>query len=211
MDDNFPFGVQAELTEVLRSFHGTHPDVFLTLRTSSAEHVAQLVLEGSADIGISAIPRIVPEVLVHPLFQETMTLYCGARHPLFARSESQITRKLVTSFECVDVASRQNAEARAATDQMRVRARAATIHARMLLVLSGAFLAFLPRDFAGRWVELGAMRPLLPSELSYEHTCFAIVKKDTLLSAACGHFLEELKRVFGRAAMGDVPKNTSGR
>jgi DNA-binding transcriptional LysR family regulator len=94
---------------------------------------------------------------------------------------------------------------------MRIRARAATIHARMLLVLSGTFLAFLPQDFARRWVELGAMRPVLPSELSYQHTCFATVKKETSLSAACDHFLEELNRVFAREARGDVRKHSAAR
>jgi DNA-binding transcriptional LysR family regulator len=200
MDDNFPFGVQSELTDALRSFSAAHPDVFLTLLTSSPEQVTQLILEGSADVGISAIPRSVPEVEVHPLFEEVMTLYCGARHPLFGRSDSQITRPLLSSYDCVDVASRQSLTARAIIEQMRIRARAGTIHTRMLLVLTGNYLAFLPRDFAEEWVHRGAMRPLLPAELSYRHTCFAIVRREAALTAACERFLEELKRVFASRA-----------
>lgn len=196
MDDNFPFGVQAELTEALRSFNAAHPDVFLTLRTTSPEHVTQLILDGSADMGISAIPRDVPEVALHALFDEVMVLYCGARHPLFGRPDSQITRKLLSGYDCVDVASRQSPAARDITAQMRIRARAATIHSRMLLVLTGNFIAFLPQDFAREWVERGAMRPLLARELSYRHTCYAILRRDMAPSAASERFLEELKRGF---------------
>jgi DNA-binding transcriptional LysR family regulator len=201
MDDNFPFGVQDELTGALRSFTAAHPDVFLTLLTSSPEQIAQLVLDGSADIGISAIPRSVPEVSLHALFEETMTLYCAATHPLFARPNSQISPSIVASYDCVDVAARQSQVARNIAERMRIRARAGTIHSRMLLILTGKFLGFLPEDFARRWVKRRAIRPLLPELLSYRHTCFAIVRRDAVLSAACHRFLQELKHAF---STGDV-------
>ena len=198
MDDNFPFGVQAQLTRAIRSFNAAHPDVFLTLLTSSPEQVTQLVLDGSADLGISAIPRSVPEVSMHPLFDEVMTLYCAAGHPLFSRPEAQLTRKLLASYDCVDVAARQSAAAREIAGQMRIRARAGTIHSRMLLILTGNFLGFLPQDFAADWVARGAIRALLVDELSYRHTCFAIARKELAPSAACDRFLHELQSAFSK-------------
>ena len=125
MDDNFPFGVQAELTGVVRSFNDAHPDVFLTLRTSSPDEVTQLIVDGSVDLGISAIPKPVPETQQHALFEEVMTLYCGARHPLFDVPDARLKRKQVAGFAFVDVASRQSPQAREFADEMRVAARAA--------------------------------------------------------------------------------------
>lgn len=198
MDDNFPFGVQAELTGVVRSFNDAHPDVFLTLRTSSPDEVTQLIVDGSVDLGISAIPKPVPETQQHALFEEVMTLYCGARHPLFDVPDARLKRKQVAGFAFVDVASRQSPQAREFADEMRVAARAGTIHTRLLFVLTGKFLAFLPQDFARPWVARGEMRALAPHEWSYRHTCFAVARKDVALSAACERFLDELKRAFAR-------------
>src|SRR5690554_743936 len=88
MDDNFPVVACTELSEAIRMFSITNPAVFLSVRASSPEHVVQLVLEGSADLGMTAVPRHIPELLIEPMFEETMVLFCGNKHPLFDIAES---------------------------------------------------------------------------------------------------------------------------
>ncbi len=196
LDDNFLFGVKEELSEALRAFTVANPEVFLTIRTSSAEHVTQLVLDGSADVGINVIPRVISEVMLHPLFSETMILYCGARHPLFTVPDAKLKPDIISQYDCIDVVTRQTDQIRKIVERMRVRARAPTIHSRVLLILSGNYLGFLPPEFASSWVVRGELRPLRIDGLLCNSTCFAIARRDAPANAARERFIEELKRAF---------------
>lgn len=196
LDDNFLFGVRDQLVKVLHTFTLDHPNVFFNIRTTSADHVTQLVLEGSADIGISVIPRLVPEVSLLPLFKETMLLYCGALHPLFAVPDSEIEQSVIGEFNCVDFVTRQTPEINNIAERMRVRARAATMNSRLLLILTGNFLGFLPPEFAQIWVDRGEIRLLPVKDLHCDSVGFAIARRDAEPNAAREYFLEELSRAF---------------
>jgi DNA-binding transcriptional LysR family regulator len=196
LDDNFLFGVRDQLVEVLHTFTLDHPNVFFNIRTTSSDHVTQLVLEGNADIGISVIPRLVPEVLLQPLFKETMLLYCGARHPLFTAPAGEIDQTVIAKFNCVDFVTRQTPEVNNIAERMRVRARAATMNSRLLLILTGNFLEFLPPEFAQTWVDRSEIRMLPARDLCCESKGFAIIRRDAEPSAAREYFIEELNRAF---------------
>jgi LysR family transcriptional regulator, transcriptional activator for bauABCD operon len=227
MDDDFPVVAQIPLLEALRNFNSAHPEVFLTIRTTSPEHVVQLVLDGTAQVGISAVPRNVPEVELSPLFSELMVLLCGARHPLFSRPDAEIDLGVVANYDCVDVAARQSARASSVMDKLRIRARAGTVQSRVLFLLSGNFLGFLPLEFADNWIVRGEMRPLLVNELSYQNICYGVTRRGAMPNAARERFVAELKRVFERQPaissklsaglqqypelrIGAAPKNSAG-
>lgn len=203
LDDNFLFGVRDELVGVLQTFIASNPNVFLNIRTTSADHVTQLVLEGAADIGISVIPRVVPEVSLDPLFEEIMLLYCGALHPLYHVSDGEIGEGVIAKYNCVDFVTRQTPENSTIAERMRVRARAATMNSRLMLILTGNFLGFLPPEFAQPWVDCGDIRRLPIKGLLCKSVGYAITRRDADASAARECFLEELRRGF--AARGTCP------
>ena len=196
LDDNFLYGVRDMLVGALRAFTTNNPNVFFNIRTSSSDHVTQLVLEGSADVGINVIPRAVPEIALQPLFNETMWLYCGARHPLFSTPDSKIDTTVIGEFDCIDFVTRQTPEINDIANRMRIRARAATINSRLLLILTGNFLGFLPPDFAESWVRRGDVRALPVKGLFCESVGYAITRRDAEPRAASKRFLEDLKQAF---------------
>jgi DNA-binding transcriptional LysR family regulator len=195
IDDNFHRGLRNSLLDALRSFTLRNPDIFLTVRSSSAEHVTQLVLDGSVDVGINVIPRIVPEMRLHPLFQERMQLYCGARHPLFAMHDSKIAPDVLSHYGCIDVVTRQNPKICKLVERMLIKARAPTVPSRLLLIRTGNYLGFLPSDYARTWEARGEIRHILP-QICCESTGYAIARRDAAPNAARELFIEELQRVL---------------
>ena len=147
-----------------------------------------------------------------------MVLFCGTKHPLFKMAESHINVGVLAKYPCVDVVARQSSRAAKVMDRMHIHARAGTVNSRLLFVLSGNFLGFLPLEFARDLVADGDLRPLLPEEVSYQTTCYAIVRRDAPPNAARDRFLAELKRVFAPkqgmlaiAAAKEVAERSQGR
>jgi LysR family transcriptional regulator, transcriptional activator for bauABCD operon len=206
MDDNFPFAKRAELVNTIKSFHTEHPEVFLTIRTTSPERVAQMILDGTADVGVSACAPDIAGTKSYPLFQEPMVLCCSHEHPLYSKSDSEITAETLRSYDCVDIVTRQHSRSREVIDQLNVRARAATIHARLILILTGAYIGFLPRDFASEFIAKNLLRIVHEKDTSFTNVCSAIVRNEVSQSSSRELFLDLIRQRLASLASQTRPK-----
>jgi LysR family transcriptional regulator, transcriptional activator for bauABCD operon len=194
MDDNFPFAKRAELARIIKSFHTEHPEVFLTIRTTSPERIAQMILDGTADLGISACATDIAGTKSYPLFEEPMVLCCGHGHPLYSTSDTEISLDTLHGYDCVDIVTRQHSQSRDIIDQLNIRARAATMHARLILILTGAYIGFLPRDFASGFVAKNLLRIVRENDISFTNVCSAIVRNEVSQSSSRELFLDLIRR-----------------
>jgi hypothetical protein len=64
-------------------------------------------------------------------------------------------------------------------EQIRFSAHAGSIDARAILLLSGAFLGFLPPDYAAPWVRQGQMRALNPERLHLSNVFHVMTRRAT--------------------------------
>ena len=204
MDPNLPIIHAPKLGSVLRQFHVDHPQVNLKIESAPPEQVAQRVLDGSAQLGISVMPRDQPEFDALPLFDEAVKLYCGVGHPLFDMAPERINRDALSSYECVLLPSRQNAAGRPLMEQLRVSAQANTLEAQLLMISTGQYIGFLPQSYAAAAVRAKALRPLLADTLTFTETVVAFVLRDVPKNPACEHFQELLHKAFGADASGRV-------
>jgi DNA-binding transcriptional LysR family regulator len=213
MDSNLPRDFPNELGSALREFQAAHPQVALKIDSASPERVTQWVLDGSATIGISVMPRDYPEVDAFPLFEEVIALYCGAGHPLFNVPESQITLAQLAMHDCVDLPSRQHAVvARQLVEKLRVRVQANTTETQLLLISTGQFIGFLPQSYAQPAVAAKRLRPLLSASLSFKSAVVAFVLRDVPKSLACEHFEDVLRAAFRNLGAGtDAPSGGTAR
>jgi DNA-binding transcriptional LysR family regulator len=79
---------------------------------------------------------------------------------------------------------------------MRVTARAASMESRLMLILTGRYIGFLPCDFARSWVERGDIRALAMPGLAASSTGYAVFRRDAAPSAGRDLFLADLTRAF---------------
>jgi DNA-binding transcriptional LysR family regulator len=196
MDSNLPRDFPDELGSALRQFHAAHPQVALKLDSAAPERVTQWVLDGSATLGVSVIPREYPEVDAFPLFEEMITLYCGPGHPLFSVPDAQITLAQLATYDCADLPSRQHAVDREVLEQFRMSVQANTTEAQFLLISTGQFIGFLPQSYAQSAVAVKPLRSLLSASLSFKNVVVAFVLRDVPRSLACEYFEEALRAAF---------------
>ncbi len=144
-------------------FHEAYPEVAIDLEIASPQSVEQSVAEGRRDVAIGPLSQALPGLNYQALSMESHSLYCGAGHPWFRRSDATITHSdflsahfSVRAYRYFDDVYRfGRATANASVSSM---------EAQEILVLSGKFIGFLPDHAAARWVKSGDMRAVKPAE-----------------------------------------------
>ncbi len=202
--DNIVSIAAAPLTDALGVWARRHPEVRLVLESAPARVVAQAVLDGGADLGVSVLPRPLPSLATEPLFNEEMRLYCGSAHPLFAVAAP--TPAQVHGHALVRPSAMDDAEFARLVAAFAPGAQADAVDARILLVLSGAYLAFLPVEYARPWHARSELRELLPDQFSGENTFHLLWRSGQ--SAAVAALRAIMLEAFGRRP---VPQPASPR
>lgn len=193
MDDDLVPSARRLLSETIRLFIHRNPDVFIDLRSSAPVDVTHLVLDGAADVGINVTPRNVAELAMHPLFSESVSLYCGSRHPLFACADCKHSLDCLAQYDCIDVPAPGKAQFSAT---MSIKARASNMESRLMLILTGRYLGFLSSSFARPWIESGEIRALNLPNSSCDSFGYAIHRRDVMPNVARDLFLGDLMRTF---------------
>ena len=83
-----------------------------------------------------------------------------------------------------------------------------------MLILSGAYLGYLPEHYAAQWVAEGRLRCLLPGELSYVAAFTMISRRGAAAPAIVRQFIDDLQAVLPRprpAAVGGSPSSGLGK
>ena len=81
----------AHVAEAIDLFCGRAPGVSLHVHVAPINAIERGVIDGQFNVGVIPGHRRSDSLLYDALFQETMLLYCGARHPLFGVPGEQLT------------------------------------------------------------------------------------------------------------------------
>lgn len=194
MVDNIVSNPECRLSEVISRFCARDQEVRVSLHIDAPPELEQRVMDGRLDLVIGAFHHTLPALDYRPLFDEEQTLYCGASHPLFRRTDASIT------LEDVSVAAYAG---RGYPEETRPLAlRPETISDSMeglaIFVLSGRFIAYLPTHYALQWVERGQMRPILPRRLAYRSQFHAVTRKAGAPTLVMRAFLADLAEAHAR-------------
>ena len=154
--------------------------------------VETALLEESADLGISALPRPQDTLGFTPLITEDLFLYCGRAHPLYFVSDSDITVDLIRNHRVIEVDVVEESHFRLISQQVVFSAKASTLETRLLLLMTGQYLGFLPSHYAEARVRLGDLRPLAPDIFKTTNIAYLLFKKDVPPRLA----VEELRRTL---------------
>jgi len=71
------------------------------------------------------------------------------------------------------------------------------VEAQLILVLSGAYLAYLPIHYAQTWVDKGLLRPLLPDQTSYAVRFTLATRKGVRTTPTLKAFIQDLYSSVG--------------
>jgi len=191
---------QARVAQAVALFRQAAPEVELNLHVGSLNRIERGVIDGEYQLGIIPEHRRSDSLAYDDLFGETMYLYCGASHPLFAGGGEALSWDGLRRYDFaglgyhspnMEVTHRERL-VRSATgfDQESV----------ATLILSGAFLGFLPDHYARPFVAGGQMRAVRPELFTYTCRFAGITRRSPVPSRVTGLFRDCLVRAH--AAVG---------
>lgn len=194
------YGRRDVLEDVLSNFNRDSEVTFLEVAIVSPERLLQMLLDGSADIGIGAISREIADSKMHFLYEEELALYCGDRHPLYLKAEGDISEEEIQKCEAVDLWAYQGPAVEERMKPLRITARSSQAMARLLLILSGKSIGLLPKGFAESWITKGRLREIRLNKPPVNQKCYAIVRHGIASHSLCKQMVQELKRAFAAGA-----------
>jgi DNA-binding transcriptional LysR family regulator len=164
--DNIISNPESRISQALARFTETAPNATLTLITRPPNELLRDLVGGQIDLAIGSFPRVTLGLDYLDLFKERQLFYCSHRHPLFDRLEGDIDIDVIRGHRLIgrtywgsrDLKLFAVGQATATVSDMESEAH---------LILSGAFLGYLPEHYAGPLVQSGELRELLSAQLGY--------------------------------------------
>ena len=145
----------------LRRFGERDHDVHLDIAIAPPSELERRVVDGALQMAIGLFPVHSPALRYTRLYGEEQLLCCGRGHPLYGVESPRAIASQLRRARSVTI-SYLAANAMATLGFERPSATVENVEACAMLLLSGGYVAFLPRHYAERWLDSGALRELLP-------------------------------------------------
>lgn len=188
---------EARIHLAVARFAAMAPDVRLSVHVDSINGIERGLLDGTYHVGVMPTHRSSKTLSYTDLFGETMLMYCGLRHPLFDADNAALSWARIRKLPFAGlgyhspnmVLSHRTRLERAATgfDQEAI----------ATLVLSGAYLGFLPDHYADSFVKAGQLRAVCPQRFRYSCRFAGVIRRSPAPSRVVQAFAECLLTAHG--------------
>jgi LysR family transcriptional regulator, transcriptional activator for bauABCD operon len=162
----------ARIADAVGRFRTLAPTVTLHLHVGTLGMIERGVIDGTYHLGVIPEHRRSDSLAYDALFDETMCLYAGPGHPWFAGPDHRSgQRRDWQALRTQPLAGLGYHSPNLELTHARRLERAATASDQegvATLVLSGAFVGFLPDHYAEPFVRAGRLRAVSPRLLNYE-------------------------------------------
>lgn len=190
--DNTITDPEAPLPRATRRFVARGHEVALSVYVGTPAELEERVLDGRLHLAIGHFPLRVAGLLHQPLYQEAHGLYCGRSHPLHGLPDG--SAGLLQRIADSKVVARAYLQ-RQDLQLLGCRQAAATVdnvEAQAMLILSGAYIGFLPVHYAARWLAQGQLHQLAAGHLQLRSLFTVITRRSSARAPVLQVFLEDL-------------------
>jgi|SRR5688572_16736493 len=182
------------LHETIRRFSELAPGVQIRVELDSTQALVAGLLQDRYDAAVVPIYRRIGDLdLVH-VGKSRQTLFCGREHPLFTVPDDRLDMDTIAKAPFVALTHMQG-WSHPANIQFNEQASTSYMEGVATLVLSNAYVGFLAEHYAQSWVDMGAMRPLLPDKLSYGSDCYLAAAKRMSTSRIINAFMTVARKI----------------
>jgi DNA-binding transcriptional LysR family regulator len=182
--DNTIFHPTFKLSQAIQRFGEIPHHVDISVHVAPPNQLEQMVLSGQAHLAIGFFPRRLSQLIYEPVFTSDMELFCGSQHPLFKMPSKRISVAEIESFPHAQRGYVSQDQLPDNERNLQFRARAHNIEGLAQLILSGRYLASLPKHYARQWVRSGEMRSILPEKYQYTSVYELIRRKSAARTPA---------------------------
>ncbi len=167
---------QSRIAAAIGALCRAAPEVTVEIRVHPLNEIERGILDGRFHLGVLPIYRRSRGFTYHPLFDETMYLYAGREHPLYARDDAGIGDAEVRAAAFAGLGFHSDNMERGHAFGLDRRATAFDQEGVATLILSGAFVGFLPDHYAASFVAGGLMRAIRSRRFTYHCRFGAILR-----------------------------------
>ena len=182
-----------KLPEAIRAFEQIAPKVRIEVYVEPVNIVETGVLNGQYQVGIVPMHKTSDNLDYYDLYRENMLLYCGKHHPLFSKSDSDITRKDVQKHKYAGFPFHSPNMTASHDWKLKRRALVNNEEALATLILSGCYIGFLPDHVAKQFTDRGEIRAMRPDIYNYPSDHSAIARKVPKMPKRVEKFLNCLR------------------
>ena len=170
------------LQAAIGSFARQAPGVQLDVDIAAPQMLTQGIMSGRYQIVLMPTQPFLPQSHAIDVFLETQNLYCGQGHPLFAMPDADLTPTML---------SEQSFAGRSYMPETTIcgvdflwGAVTAHMEGTLLLLLSGAYVGFLPDHYAADLVRSQSLRVLAPDRMKFNDQFQIVHSRDRPTRAA---------------------------
>lgn len=164
------------------SFARLAPKVQLDIDIAAPQVLSQGIMSGRYQIVLMPTQPFLPHSHAVDVFLETQNLYCGQGHPLFACPDAELTPRLLA--EQSFAGRSYMPETAICGVDFHWGAVTAHMEGTLLLLLSGAYVGFLPDHYAAELVRRGELRVLAPDKMNFQDSFQIVHSRDRPTLAA---------------------------
>ncbi|MHA2937083.1 LysR family transcriptional regulator [Vibrio sp. RC27] len=168
---------QTRLASVIEIVHQESPGLHIVLDGDSISNIEKLLLKDKAHIGIFPAYQPIEGLSYRPLSSEPIYLCCGEKHPFFNLVDSQITSDKLASASTIHPGIDIHQEGREQLTKLNLNARSYQFDMRKAMILSGKYLGYMPQSYIQNELNLGLLRIIQPSILTYQFDLSLVQKK----------------------------------
>jgi LysR family transcriptional regulator, transcriptional activator for bauABCD operon len=192
-------------SRVIGRLNEAAPSVGLNIVTKPPGELLRDVISGQVHVAIGSFPDATVGLSYLDLYEEAHHFYCGEAHPLFDVPDDAIDLSSIRRHKIIArsyMGARDIKVFAVSTPDAMVSDMEAEAH----LILSGAYLGYLPEHYAERFVQERRLRPMRPTLFSYSAQFQAAFDESKGKSPAVRLLLEELPRGRNLERAGQVPR-----
>lgn len=181
------------ISEVIRELKQKSDNIQFDINVCEAREVETSVVNGRSLVGLGVSRHHLRGLDYFPLHNETNYLYCAKGHALFDCKPNE-RNKLLKQAEVITSNYMRDKEVR--NDGLNYQNSATAYHDEGIahLILSGAFIGYLPEHHANYWVDKGVFKAIHPEKYHYQIPVMLITKKMSSVSPLAKALVEEIKR-----------------
>jgi len=168
---------EAPLLSGLKRFAEAAPGIHVHLEMLTPRELERGLIENRLHAAVTPEHRQIAGLDYQPLFAERNLLYCGSGHRLYDIEDDAVSDALLENERRINRGYYDGFDASFFTRDHY----AATVYqteAAAMLILTGAFIGFLPQHYARRWVEEGRMKAVAPERYSFSSQFCLVTRKE---------------------------------
>lgn len=168
---------QIQMAKVIEKINDQAPNLHLVLDTDSIANIEKQLLKDKAHIGLFPNYKPIEGLHYQTLVSEPIYLCCAKNHEFFKQVDHEISPEALASAPAIHPGIDIDVKGREQLTKLNLAAKAYQFDTRKAMILSGRYIGYLPQSTIQQALNLGDVRIIQPSSLTYQFDLSLVNKK----------------------------------